>query len=279
MNTCNSDLDANNITAVPLPEGSSGNQPGYAGNSKLVYLRRRDKIFFQWEKSNSGISSDLQTVTTVHKENSVTNNLEEQARHWKIHLPGIYSAWITPSEIDLQSALQRAEFTETTQKTSWEHGSVRAEESESGIEKLLRTWLNKLIINAENEVFTDGMDSSFSRNLILIIEIFGNTAIRVIEETVKERHINVEVMEELLRQLGYMENTRTRHSRLNVLIQSLKSPDPRVRDAVSIGLAAMDDRRALSAVRAAFERERHALIKDSLKMVVDQLQAALRRAS
>lgn len=268
MNTYNSDLDANSsITAESLPERSLDNQPGYAGNSQLVYLRQRDRGFFLLKKANSGISLNSQTVTTVYKEDSVTNNLEGQARHWKIHLPGIYSAWIAPSDFDLQSALQRAEFTETTQQTS-------AEESESGIENLLRAWLNKLIVNAENEVFTDGMDSSFSRNLTLIIEIFGNTATSAIEEMVKERRINVEVMEELLRQLGYMEDTRTHHSRLNVLIQSLKSPDPRVRDATSIGLAAMDDRSALSAVRVAFERERHALIKDSLKMVVDQLQAA-----
>ena len=148
-----------------------------------------------------------------------------------------------------------------------------AQESESGIENLLRAWFDKLIVNAKNETFMDGMDSFFSRNLVLVIKIFGNTAIRAME-TVMERRINVEVMEELLRQLGYMEDARTHRSRLNILIQSLKSPDPRVRDAASIGLAAMDDRHALSAVRSAFEHECHPLIKDSLKMVVDQLQAA-----
>ena len=149
---------------------------------------------------------------------------------------------------------------------------MQAEEYESGSGNLLRVRIDRLLADAKNEVFMDGMDSIFSRELHRIIETFGHRAISAIERAM-ERRLNAEVAEELLRQLGYREDAGTHCGRLNILLQSLQSPEPRVRDAASIGLAAMDDRRALPAVRAAYTNERHALVKDSLKMVVDQLQA------
>lgn len=149
---------------------------------------------------------------------------------------------------------------------------MQVEEYESRSGNLLRVRIDRLIADAKNEVFVDGMDSTFSRQLHRIIETFGHRAIRALEMAM-ERRLNVEVAEELLRQLGYMEDSGTHGGRLNILLQSLKFPDPRVRDAASIGLAAMDDRRALPAVRAAYRNECYALVKDSLKMVVDQLQA------
>ena len=99
---------------------------------------------------------------------------------------------------------------------------TEAYESRNG--NLLRVRIDRLIANAKNEVFADGMDSNFSRQLHRIIETFGHRAIKALEMAM-ERRLNAEVAEELLRQLGYMEDSGTHDGRLNILLQSLKSPD------------------------------------------------------
>ena len=71
-----------------------------------------------------------------------------------------------------------------------------------------------------------------------------------------------------------MEAPRTRRSRLAVLTSSLKSPDPRLRDAASIGLAALDDPAAIEDLRDAVDREAVPQLRHNLTLALDQLQAA-----
>ena len=70
-----------------------------------------------------------------------------------------------------------------------------------------------------------------------------------------------------------MEARRTRRSRLTVLTSSLKSPDPRLRDAASIGLAALDDPAAIEDLRDAIDQGAFPQLRQNLTLTLDQLQA------
>lgn len=122
------------------------------------------------------------------------------------------------------------------------------------------------------EVFADGMESSFSRKLILAVEIHGDIAVCAIERLMTCDSVNVEVAGEILRQIGSMQDHRTHRSRLKVLTSSLKSADPRLRDAASIGLAALDDPAAIKELREAIDCEVFPRLKQNLTLALNQLQ-------
>ena len=57
-----------------------------------------------------------------------------------------------------------------------------------------------------------------------------------------------------------------------ILVDSLFSPSPRVRDAASLGIAGMDDPAAINAVETALANEPTEFIRDSLALVLEQLR-------
>ncbi len=133
--------------------------------------------------------------------------------------------------------------------------------------------LNAAFVEAVDEVFADGMESAFSRKLRWIIRTHGDVAIHAIDRVMEFEQVNVEVAGEVLRQVGSIADPQTRHSRLILLLRKLESTDPRIRDAASIGIAAMDNPVASESIRAAVERERSTVLKRNLQLVLDQLQA------
>ena len=153
------------------------------------------------------------------------------------------------------------------------------EDSALLIEERLVNYFSKLIRDSIDDVFTDGMESPLSRQLIPIVETFGDTAIQAIVRLMGSNGENVEVTGELLRQLGTIEDQNTHHNRLTILINGLQANDPRIRDAASLGIAALDDTSAIGAIQKAFDREPSPHIKRNLKLVLDQLQAMLWQGS
>ena len=133
--------------------------------------------------------------------------------------------------------------------------------------------LNATFTSAADEVFVDGMDSLFSRKLLSAIRTYGDMTIRAIDRVMQFERANVEVAGEALRQVGSIADPRTHHSRLTLLLRHLESPDPRIRDAASTGIAALDDPAAIPAIRKAFKQEPSPQLRRNLQLVLDQLLA------
>ena len=125
--------------------------------------------------------------------------------------------------------------------------------------------------DADDEIFHDGMDSEFARRLRDAIARHGNTAIKAIETFLHDPRSNTEASEEALRVLGDIEDTRTHATRLALLLRALESPNARIRDAASIGLAALDDPAAIDGLRCAIEAERSAWLRTNLDLTLSQL--------
>lgn len=147
------------------------------------------------------------------------------------------------------------------------------EGSTEGLEVQLFEHFGNLIDEASDEVFIDGVDSMFSHRMTLAIENYGNVAVGAIDRLIGLRHTNAEVLGEILRLLGSIVGQKTHHSRLTVLLQNLQSPDPRIRDAASLGLAALDDPAAIDAVERSVDREPSLQLQANLRLVMDQLRS------
>ena len=152
-------------------------------------------------------------------------------------------------------------------------GSTADEVSNHHFEVLLLDHLNNLVDEAVDEVFVDGMESALSKGVKFAVEAFGGSAISAIEKILSPDSANVEIVGEILRQLGAIEDPQTHYRRLRVLETNLESSDPRIRDAASIGIAALDDPAATDAVCRALDREGSFPLQRNLNLVLDQLQA------
>jgi len=129
---------------------------------------------------------------------------------------------------------------------------------------------------AEEETFADGMDSDFSRNLHAIVRRYGRVAIHAMTIMMRSERLNAEVGGEALRQIGSIVDTQSHHSRLALLMGALESPDPRLRDAASIGMANLDDPTAIECIRRVIGQEASPQLRHNLQLVLDQLQVTLR---
>ena len=141
------------------------------------------------------------------------------------------------------------------------------------LEEQLVSYFSKLVHEAVDEVFLDGMESMFSNSLTSIVREHAHTAVRAIGRLLTSGKANAEATGEILRQLGSIENPPTHRSRLKILTDHLRSPDPRIRDAASLGLAAIDDPVAIRDVQEALERESSSKLRGNLELVLDQLRS------
>ena len=142
-------------------------------------------------------------------------------------------------------------------------------------ESVLAREFSSFVRDAENERFEDGMDSEFAVRVRESVTTHGSVAVAAWERVLWSAGNVNETGEELLRQLGSVEHPGSRTRRLRVLKDSLRSPDSRIRDAAGLGLSYLDDLSALAALKDAHDRESEGWLRESLKLVIDQLSDAL----
>ena len=123
---------------------------------------------------------------------------------------------------------------------------------------------------AESDLFETGIISEFSRNLEEIIKIYGVPAIDVLGDLIYSTTNEVTV--EALQALGRLHHNPTYESRLWILERCLTNSDPKTRDAAGLGLASMNDPRALPYVKRAVEKEPINSLRDDLGLVLNQLE-------
>ena len=102
---------------------------------------------------------------------------------------------------------------------------------------LLDKQASSIFVNAKEEIFEDGMESDFSRNLSEFVIFFGQPAMEAIIDIILSNRVNTEVTSEALRILGRLRHRVTYRERLWLLERCLLySPFARVRDGALLGL-------------------------------------------
>ena len=142
----------------------------------------------------------------------------------------------------------------------------------SHLDDPLRRYIQQIVLDAQEEVFEDGMESNFSRGLASAIQEHGNAALTAIEDIILNSNANVELQGETLIQLGAIDSPGTHNRRLTILTEALESKDVRVRDAASLALETMEDASAIPALESALRREQSARMQQNLQAVISQLR-------
>lgn len=136
----------------------------------------------------------------------------------------------------------------------------------------LKVELENLFARARGEIFEDGMESEFSRNLVALIEKHQDIAIEALADLIARGHTDSEVASEALRWVGHIENPITHQARLALLEQSLSASSARIRDGALLGLASMDDPRAIRSLERAIDREEVSELRDDMIEILEQLR-------
>ena len=146
----------------------------------------------------------------------------------------------------------------------------------SKVEEALRA----LFALGREEQFEDGMETDFSRKLMMLVDEYGDEAIAVIDDLInRDERTNSEVASEALRWLGQMDNPLSHHHRLWLLERSLNHSSARVRDGAALGLAFLDDPNAIPYLERAIEKEPIEELRQDLKQILEQLKDTLREST
>lgn len=185
-------------------------------------------------------------------------------------------------DISLLGSLSWIEEVDTTSRQDFaptlEHPTIdRSASSSMPVEKpkVLTAELQRIFFAAREEVFEDGMDSVFSRQLVNFMERHSRLAIDILSDLLILEQVNAEVAGEALRHVGYIEHAPTRLVRRRLLEHCLFGSSARVRDGAILGIAAMDDPKSIPYVEQAVERERIAELQDDMRDVLEQLRETL----
>lgn len=197
-------------------------------------------------------------------------NAESAYRHPLSYLPdvGIYYADGLAEGVvtSTESTLIDDCFAVAAGSTAMDSSVLLMEEAASGL-------LREIFRDGANETFFDGIDNAFQDRVRMAIEIWGDIAVRALQRIIRPGSGHLEVAEEALRVLGNMQDTRTHHSRLAVLIGELGSAHPRIRDAASVGLVSLGDPVAVESLSAAVSREESTQLRRNLESALSALRA------
>jgi len=131
---------------------------------------------------------------------------------------------------------------------------------------------NALFRSAKDDVFEDGVESDFSRNLIDFITIYGHSAMETIIPIILSDRISTEIASEAFRVLGRLNHKATYRDRLWLLERGLYSTSARVRDGATLGLAFLNDSLAIPPLKSAIEREAIPELRQDMEQVLTQLE-------
>jgi len=126
---------------------------------------------------------------------------------------------------------------------------------------------------AKGEIFEDGMESTFSKQLKSFVIRYGSNALEVITCLIVYEKVDPEVAGEALRWLGRIDHAESYEYRRWLLERSLKLSSTRARDGAILGIASMDDKHAIFYLKCAMDKERCFELKADMEAVLEQLES------
>jgi hypothetical protein len=163
------------------------------------------------------------------------------------------------------------------EKSSWTKPSQEDEPAENATTqhdppRKLGEKLKALFNVGRQQAFEDGMESELSRGLIALIKSYGNNALVELIGILRNERVSEEALSEGLRWIGRMNHPASYEGRRWVLQHSLFHPSARVRDGAALGLAFLDDTRAIPDLKRAIHSERIKELREDMEQVLAQLE-------
>jgi hypothetical protein len=133
--------------------------------------------------------------------------------------------------------------------------------------------MKRLLALAHDESFEDGVRGPFARELERFLSVHVFEAIDLLQRYAFSEGANAAVVGEIIRYVGMSNDPLTKDERLQFLTRCLAHRSPIVRDASGIGIAHLNDRRALRDILEAIKREQYTELRDDLRLVANQLES------
>jgi hypothetical protein len=132
--------------------------------------------------------------------------------------------------------------------------------------------LQQLFEAFRHEVFEDGIESEFSKQLVQIISTKGNLALLELNALLRAPNTSANVAAEALRWLGQIRDSETHAYRRWILADLLKAPNVLVRDGAIVGLLNLNDSSVKHAVETARDSETSAQLREDLSQLLEELE-------
>jgi hypothetical protein len=130
--------------------------------------------------------------------------------------------------------------------------------------------INKLFSMEPMPDFEDGVSNTFSEGIEYILQEYGNMGIAALENVLVQSD-KVSCIAETLRTLGLVDNVRTAEGRFRILVRLLRHSSAVVRDGAAIGLAYLDDEKAVPEIDKAIEQEPLPFLRRDMEAIREQL--------
>lgn len=194
----------------------------------------------------------------------------------------VSEAWLSTSEYELRKDQSYLVYRQVSSETR----DIRVEQEkalkpkEVGSSTIRRDYSKELAEEiyslfkaSEEQNFEDGMETEFSKKLILLIKKYTDEAIEIITSIILYERVNAEVAAEALRWLGKMDHAPSYRFRLWLLERSLGSLKARIRDGAILGLSSLNDPHAISYLKLAIEQEKCSELRKDMEQVLAQLES------
>ncbi len=191
-------------------------------------------------------------------------------------------------ESALKDSLRIDETAETTNPPLWwpvkegaSTGMIEAVVTPSStttqvVPQFIEATILNLLDNAKAETFEYGIESEFAKKIDLWIYKYGDMVIEVLQRLVFQDDADTDVGCEALRVIGRAEHETSHISRLKLLQRGIFSSVPQIRNGSALGLAYLDDPKAIPFLMQAIEREKINWLKKYFQQVIDQLENTLK---
>ncbi len=150
--------------------------------------------------------------------------------------------------------------------------------SQQRIPETLEKAIAVLFDSADEEYFEYGYESQFAESLEMFIQRYGITGIEVIQQHIFFEDVNTDVAIEALHTLGRVQHMPSHSERLVLLLRCLFASSARIRCGAALGLAYLDDPKAVSFLQRALEQETSKSAQTCLQRVLEQLEDTQRYA-
>lgn len=158
-------------------------------------------------------------------------------------------------------------------KASHRANLVEASTERYELSDVLYSKIENIFWIAKGEIFEDGMESSFSHQLISFLKKYGNDALEAITCLIVYERVDPEVASEALRCLGRIDHRESYGYRRWLLERSLGLSSTRVKDGAVLGISFMDDKHATPYLKSAIQEEKCSELKADMETVLEQLES------
>jgi len=192
---------------------------------------------------------------------------------------------VTSNVVDFQTAVRRRQLSATTAEVFESIPTVLRSGSTSstavpqlGIAAAERQLLeaerelHRMVNLAGDEVFEDGVENQVSRTVPSLVARFGSAAVDATARLYLDGLLPTDITCEVLRWLGRVDHDASQETRFWFLIYCLRDGDPHVRSASALGLASLEDGRAVKYLRRQRLAEPVGLLRSRLENVANELE-------